>query len=159
VIAINAASPFSDEHNAHCSHLAVDRAVMISARSWWIVCVACLAVSGCASGGKSESSSLFSTLMDVFRRKDAAGSALNGRTVAQRKCVKCHALQGTSGSSQAASFSQLSQRAVLTREKLNEVLSEFPHPMPAISLTSREISDLIAYMRVAAIMAAQNSAF
>jgi len=131
----------------------------ISARSWSIVCIACFALAGCASGGNPESRSFFSTLMDVFRRKDAAGSAPNGRMVAQRKCVMCHALQGTSGSSQAASFPQLSQRAALTRDKLNEVLSEFPHPMPAISLTSREISDLIAYMRVAAIMAAQDSAF
>lgn len=106
---------------------------------------------GCAhSDGPS---SLLARFMDLVGVKVAAGDKERGKVIAQEKCAPCHALSAKVISPHVAlSFPELAKRSALTTERLHQILSRLPHPMPAIELDRQAAEDLISYMRLSAIM-------
>jgi cytochrome c len=72
-----------------------------------------------------------------------------GRTLAERFCSGCHSIspdQQVRGSERGPSFSSLAEQPGLSREKLAAALS-VPHPeMPAVSLSSDQLRDIVEYI-------------
>jgi mono/diheme cytochrome c family protein len=79
----------------------------------------------------------------------AAGNAESGRQIAQRWCASCHlvAPEQTTGSPDVPSFQAIARREDFTESLLTAFLSSSHPRMPDMSLTRREISDLVAYVR------------
>jgi mono/diheme cytochrome c family protein len=83
----------------------------------------------------------------------AEGVAARGQRIAERNCAVCHAVtrKGTSPNEKAPAFRTLAQRYAL--EDLEEALAEgimVGHEapeMPLFEFTSRQIADLMAYLR------------
>jgi mono/diheme cytochrome c family protein len=75
----------------------------------------------------------------------AAGDAKQGRIVAERWCTSCHAAGRAPTTSDSAPA-----LAVIARQRSPEQLRVWltePHaPMPNLSLSRREIDDLVAYI-------------
>jgi mono/diheme cytochrome c family protein len=75
----------------------------------------------------------------------AAGDAETGAQTARRWCTDCHVAPGTRAGSDRVPALQ-----TIARQRDGDFLRGFlarPHaPMPSLSLTSREIEDLIAYI-------------
>jgi mono/diheme cytochrome c family protein len=79
----------------------------------------------------------------------AASDPSSGRQIAQRWCASCHLVtpQQTSASADVPSFQSIAQREDLTESLLTAFLSSSHPRMPDMSLSRREISDLVAYVR------------
>jgi mono/diheme cytochrome c family protein len=79
----------------------------------------------------------------------AAGSASDGRRIAQRWCASCHLVgpDQTLASPDVPSFQAIARREDLTDARLAAFLSSSHPRMPDMSLSQREISDLSAYIR------------
>ena len=71
----------------------------------------------------------------------AAGDAEAGRGLAQRWCVACHG-----GSDAAPPLDEAVNRPGRTPGTLEAWLSDPHPPMPNLSLSRREIADLLAYL-------------
>ncbi len=81
----------------------------------------------------------------------AAGDAAEGRRIAERWCVSCHAVapKGT-GPDAAPPFAALAADPAKTEGYLRAWL-QAPHPpMPDLQLTRNEIENLVAYIRALA---------
>jgi mono/diheme cytochrome c family protein len=80
-------------------------------------------------------------------RCDAAGDAIAGRAIAERWCAGCHLIDGAAETSDAAV--PLAAIARRPRYDLNALAAFLTAPhggMPDLSLTQREIEDLIAFI-------------
>ena len=79
----------------------------------------------------------------------AAGDPQGGRQVSQRWCASCHVVapEQTTGSADVPSFQAIARREDLTEALLTAFLSSSHPRMPDMSLSRREISDLVAYIR------------
>jgi mono/diheme cytochrome c family protein len=77
------------------------------------------------------------------------GSASEGMTVAQRYCASCHLIGGAQQSVAqpgVPSFAAIAKHAGQTPERLAGIII-IPHPpMPNLSLTMREVQDVVAYI-------------
>lgn len=113
----------------------------------------CASLTACSHLG-AASDGFFSGLADLFNWNSTRGNAERGQDIAAHKCAACHPLTAAPPATKgmAASFPELSARAVLTTARLNAVLSRFPHPMPPIALTKGDIADLIAFLRMSPVM-------
>jgi mono/diheme cytochrome c family protein len=70
-----------------------------------------------------------------------------GRALAERWCSACHAVTpGAVGSDVVPSFERIANDQVLTEEWLTARLAVPHHSMPSLSLTRRQIADLVAYV-------------
>ena len=77
-----------------------------------------------------------------------AGDAAHGRVIAKRWCAACHVVapDQTSASVDAPPFADVAKRRRDDKE-LSAFLAD-PHPkMPDMSLTRKEIDDIVAYIR------------
>ncbi len=77
-----------------------------------------------------------------------AGDAAHGEVIAKRWCASCHVVSSdqTAAQSDAPSFADVAQRRV-DRKQLSQFLAD-PHPrMPNMSLSRKEIDDLVSYIR------------
>lgn len=78
----------------------------------------------------------------------ARADADNGRELARRLCVSCHAVEAGAATMQSdvPSFRSIANRPGQTRESLTNWLA-LPHPpMPKLDLSRQEIQDLGAYL-------------
>ncbi|HYM30912.1 MAG TPA: cytochrome c, partial [Candidatus Cybelea sp.] len=76
----------------------------------------------------------------------AAGNAENGQRLAERTCASCHVLpDGANNSVPQGPPTFRTIAAERTDDQLRGFLSQPHKPMPNLSLTRREIDDLIAY--------------
>ncbi len=114
-----------------------------------IAFLSCAIVSACSHTGPGT---FLSDVMDILWRAPAAGNAVRGKHIAERRCAACHALEAVNVSGGAESFPELSTRSDLTATKLSSLLSHLPHPMPAIMLPEQDVKDLIAYIHASAIL-------
>ena len=80
-------------------------------------------------------------------RCETAGDAIAGRAIAERWCVGCHLIDGAVETSDAAvPLAALARRPRYESNALAAFLT-VPHGgMPDLSLTQREIADLIAFV-------------
>lgn len=80
-------------------------------------------------------------------RCDAAGDAIAGRAIAERWCAGCHLIDGAVETSDAAvPLAAIARRPRYDSNALAAFLT-VPHGgMPDLSLTQREIADLIAFI-------------
>jgi mono/diheme cytochrome c family protein len=76
--------------------------------------------------------------------------AARGKAIAEQACVGCHAIDGGQGSSvqgtPAPSFRAIAGRPS-TAERLQDLVTTPPHPMPAIPLTQSEVNAVVAFIR------------
>jgi mono/diheme cytochrome c family protein len=78
----------------------------------------------------------------------AAGNPAAGKALAERWCASCHLVtpEQASATTEAPPFAEIAKRSPEEIEAL-EVFLTAPHPpMPPVSLTRREIQDVIAYI-------------
>ena len=85
----------------------------------------------------------------ALRPAAAAGDAQSGRQIAQRWCSSCHVVSPEQpiGSPDVPSFLAIGRSEDLTESILTAFLSRSHPPMPDMSLSRGEISDLVAYLR------------
>lgn len=85
--------------------------------------------------------------LTVPARCDAAGDAVAGKAIAERWCAGCHLIDGAVETSDAAiPLAALARRPHYDANALAAFLT-VPHGgMPDLSLTQREIEDLIAFI-------------
>ena len=77
----------------------------------------------------------------------AAGNAETGRVLAQYWCNSCHAgAKSTTASDSAPPLATAVRRSGRTPEMLRTWLADPHGRMPNLSLTRREIDDLVAYL-------------
>jgi mono/diheme cytochrome c family protein len=72
-----------------------------------------------------------------------------GEAIAKHWCATCHLVSPgqTTANSDVPSFASIARKRELTSGELTAFLSS-PHPrMPDMSLTRREIADIVAYIR------------
>jgi mono/diheme cytochrome c family protein len=79
----------------------------------------------------------------------AAGDAEAGKLLAERSCSSCHLVSPdqTTATTEAPPFMEIAQRSSEEIEALEAFLSAPHPPMPPVSLTRREIGDVVAYIR------------
>ena len=77
----------------------------------------------------------------------AAGSAQNGKLIAERWCASCHLVspEQTQASADAPSFDSIAKGSKHKLDWLLAFLTDPHPPMPDLSLTRQEMSDLVAY--------------
>ncbi|QGM45585.1 c-type cytochrome [Methylocystis heyeri] len=78
----------------------------------------------------------------------AAGDAAHGAVIAKRWCAACHVVSADqqSANADAPPFADIAQRRPDDKQ-LRNFLAD-PHPkMPDMSLTRKEIEDIVAYIR------------
>jgi mono/diheme cytochrome c family protein len=78
-----------------------------------------------------------------------AGSVARGKAIAERWCVLCHVVgpnQSSAPADGAPSFLELSKTAAENDTKLRSFLVAPHPPMPNLSLSRREIDDVLAYI-------------
>ncbi|MGI9353177.1 MAG: c-type cytochrome [Rhizobiaceae bacterium] len=93
---------------------------------------------------------IISSLMILFlgNSSNAAGLAGEGKSIAQKWCASCHIVSDSQSSASAdvPSFKFIASKYQSELEVLGAFLAD-PHPvMPNLSLTRREIKDLLAYI-------------
>ena len=78
----------------------------------------------------------------------AAGDAVAGKALAERSCASCHlvAPDQKSATTEAPPFTELASRSPDEIEALATFLAAPHPPMPPVSLTRREIDDVVAYI-------------
>jgi cytochrome c len=73
-----------------------------------------------------------------------------GRSIAERLCVGCHAIDGGTGGTyrktDVPSFRAIANRPNRTPERIGAFIMTPHTPMPAVPLTLAEINDLTAYI-------------
>ncbi len=78
-----------------------------------------------------------------------AGAA-RGKAIAEQACAGCHAMEGRQGSTiqgtPAPAFRAIAGQS-RTAERLKDIVTTPPHPMPAIPLGVSEVNDIVAYIR------------
>lgn len=78
-------------------------------------------------------------------------SAANGHQISQRLCVGCHVIDATSPATAPATgvptFRAIANRAGQTGSHIKDRLIAPPHQMPDMTLTLREIDDILAYLQ------------
>lgn len=79
----------------------------------------------------------------------AQGNAGTGGAIAERWCASCHLVSAdqTAAVADVPSFPSIAQRTDSEIEALEGFLVDPHPPMPDMSLTRHEISDLLAYIR------------
>jgi mono/diheme cytochrome c family protein len=70
-----------------------------------------------------------------------------GQFVAAEKCGGCHAVDGKIKPGAAPSFRAIAAQPNFTSERLKDIIVTPRHPMPATPLGSRELDDIVAYIR------------
>lgn len=70
-----------------------------------------------------------------------------GRAIAERWCQSCHDISGTTTSDYAPGFRSVAEDPTKSDARLRGWLKDPHPPMPNLSLTNREIADLVAYIR------------
>lgn len=78
----------------------------------------------------------------------SAADPLAGDSLARQWCASCHivAADQTSGGDGAPTFATIASNPAIDRAYLTTWLGQPHDPMPDLSLTAREIDDLIAYI-------------
>jgi mono/diheme cytochrome c family protein len=73
-----------------------------------------------------------------------------GKAIAEEACAGCHAIDGGQGSAvrgtPAPTFRAIAGRPG-TAERLQDLVTTPPHPMPAIPLTQSEVNAVVAFIR------------
>ncbi len=79
---------------------------------------------------------------------EAAGNAAAGKALAQASCASCHLVSPDqkSATTEAPPFTTIAKRPVEEIEELDAFLAAPHPPMPPVSLTRQEISDILAYI-------------
>lgn len=79
----------------------------------------------------------------------APANAVNGKAIAERWCASCHVVSASQARAQDSTptFASIAKRGELTDEKLSGFLTNPHPPMPNLSLSRRDIVDLIGYIR------------
>jgi mono/diheme cytochrome c family protein len=100
--------------------------------------------------GKPVRSLILVALMVSPMQAFAAGSAQNGKLIAERWCASCHLVspEQTRAASDVPSFDAIAKRSQQKLDWLSAFLTDPHPPMPDLSLTRQEISDLVAYFEV-----------
>ena len=80
----------------------------------------------------------------------AAGSAENGKLIAERWCASCHLVspEQTRAAADVPSFDAIAKRSQHKLDWLLAFLTDPHPPMPDLSLIRQEISDLVAYFEL-----------
>lgn len=85
----------------------------------------------------------------ISAAQDLPGDAAAGKALAIRVCAGCHAVAGDQGrpaTDGVPAFLTLSRDPAMTERRLRAVL-QTPHPrMPSVSLSRRELDDVISYI-------------
>ena len=78
----------------------------------------------------------------------AAGDAVTGKALAERWCASCHLVspEQASATTEAPPFATIAARHSGAIDALAAFLADPHPPMPEMSLTRREIGDLLAYI-------------
>jgi mono/diheme cytochrome c family protein len=78
----------------------------------------------------------------------AAGDAAAGKALAERWCASCHLVSPdqASATTEAPPFATIAKRPPEQIEALEAFLAAPHPPMPPVSLTRQEISDVLAYI-------------
>lgn len=76
-----------------------------------------------------------------------AADADNGRRITERWCTGCHATGAGHGTDAAPPFTKIANDPTRTDASLRAWLADPHPPMPNMSLTAREIDDVIAYLK------------
>jgi len=73
-----------------------------------------------------------------------------GKAIAEQECAGCHAMDGQQGGSvrgtPAPAFRAIAGRP-RTAERLKDLVTTPPHPMPAIPLGASDVNAIVAYIR------------
>lgn len=86
-------------------------------------------------------------LQSGFGMAALAQDPAGGRALAEQWCAACHAVgPGEGGSDQVPSFQRIAEQRDRSEEWLRTWLSVPHQSMPDLSLSDREISDLVAYL-------------
>ena len=77
----------------------------------------------------------------------AGGSAQNGKLIAERWCASCHLVsrEQTRAAADVPSFNSIAKGSKHRLDWLLAFLTDPHPPMPNLSLTRQEMSDLVAY--------------
>ena len=89
-------------------------------------------------------------VLNLCALSQAAGLASEGRIIAKKWCASCHVVSDsqTSASADVPSFKFIASKYQTELDVLGAFLAD-PHPvMPNLSLTRREINDLLAYIKL-----------
>ena len=83
-------------------------------------------------------------------RGQTDADATHGKAIADQACAGCHAMDGRQGSTiqgtPAPTFRAIAGQS-RTAERLKDIVTTPPHPMPAIPLGISEVNDIVAYIR------------
>jgi mono/diheme cytochrome c family protein len=100
---------------------------------------------------RSQASALIALAAIVLAEGPTASAAedpVAGKALAERWCASCHlvAPDQTTATTDAPPFAELAKRTPEEIEALATFLTAPHPPMPPVSLTRREIGDVIAYI-------------
>ncbi len=104
------------------------------------------------ASARASISACFAALLVLSPGGGAAADAANGGVIAERWCAHCHAVAPRPQRSDAGppSLAQIGRNPAMDAGALAAFLMT-PHPrMPDMSLTRREIEDLLAFIRAQA---------
>ena len=78
----------------------------------------------------------------------AAGNAAAGKALAESSCASCHLVspEQKSATTEAPPFTTIAKRPLEEIEELDAFLAAPHPPMPPVSLTRQQISDILAYI-------------
>ncbi len=78
----------------------------------------------------------------------AAGNAAAGKALAEASCASCHLVSPDqkSATTEAPPFTTIAKRSPEEIEELDAFLAAPHPPMPPVSLTRQQISDILAYI-------------
>jgi mono/diheme cytochrome c family protein len=100
--------------------------------------------------GKPVRSLIVVVLLVAPMQALAAGSAQNGKLVAERWCASCHLVspEQTRAATDVPSFVAIAKRSQAKLDWLLAFLTDPHPPMPNLSLTRQEMADLVAYFEL-----------
>jgi cytochrome c len=85
-------------------------------------------------------------LMVIASPVSAAGDSEAGRLLAERSCGGCHTVGEARGTDTAPPFRSIARDPAKSDSYLYAWLTDPHPPMPNLSLTRREIADVMAYL-------------
>lgn len=100
-----------------------------------------------AAIGVTIAAVVFAVIAVALLRPAQAADIEKGKALAERWCASCHAVsaQQTRASTDAPSFASIAQNRRIP--EITSFLTQSHPSMPDMSLTTQEITDLIAYMQ------------
>jgi mono/diheme cytochrome c family protein len=85
----------------------------------------------------------------IAARAQTDADVARGKAIAEQACAGCHAMDNWQGGSiqgtPAPAFRAIAGKA--RTERLKDLVTTPPHPMPGIPLSASEVNALVAYIR------------